>query len=101
MLKVVENKEKIVDFKTRQKQFENWLKKVVEVNCKEETVEHAVIVFEKKDKDGNTKLEAARFNSTVEEFEKFSLFLQDSILYSKIDGYLRQNIGDYLQYIEE
>lgn len=100
MLKIVDNKEKIVDFKTRQEQFENWIKKVVEANCTEETVEHAVIVFERKDKEGKTSLDAARFNSTVEEFEKFSLFLQDAILYSKIDDYLKNNINDYLQYIE-
>lgn len=100
MLKIVDNKEKIVDFKTRQEQFENWIKKVVEANCTEETVEHAVIVFERKDKEGKTSLDAARFNSTVTEFEKFSLFLQDAILYSKIDDYLKNNINDYLQYIE-
>lgn len=100
MLKIVDNKEKIVDFKTRQEQFENWIKKVVEANCTEETVEHAVIIFERKDKEGKTSLDAARFNSTVEEFEKFSLFLQDAILYSKIDDYLKNNINDYLQYIE-
>lgn len=101
MLKVVKKEENIVDFKTRQEQFETWLKKVVEANCKEETVEHAVLVFERKDKEGKTKLDAARINSTVEEFERFSLFLKDAILYSKIDDYLRNNIGDYLQYVEE
>lgn len=99
-LKLTEKTENIVDFKTRQEQFHSWVEKCVEANCTEHTIEHAVLIMARKDKNGKEVLDAARFNSTVKEFEEFSTFLQDCILYSKLDDYLRNNIGDYLQYVE-
>lgn len=102
MLKVVKN-EKIVDYKTRQQQFLEWIKEVIEINFKEtEQIQDAILIWSKKDEKGNTQTVHSRFNiCSVADVEYYRDCLNDYILNRKFDDYLKEHIGDYLEYVND
>lgn len=102
MLKVVENKN-VVDYKTRQQQFLEWLKEVIDVNFKgNEQIEDAILIWNRKDEKGNIKTVHSRFNiSNVSDVEYYRDCLNDYILNRKFDDFLREHIGDYLEYVND
>ncbi len=103
MLKEVKKEQtNVVDYKTRQQQFLEWLKEVIEVNFKQnEQIEDAILIWNKKNEKGETKTVHARFNITnISDVEYYRDCLNDYILYRKFDDFMREHISDYLEYVE-
>ena len=100
MLKKIDNFSNVVDYKSRQQQFLEWLQAVVEINFKQKRqIENAVLIWSEKDKQGNIKARHSRFNYKLEDFEFFNDAMKEFILNRKFDEFLREHISDYLEYI--
>lgn len=95
-------KTNIIDYKTRQQQFLEWLQEVIEVNFKDsKQIENAILVWAEKDEKGKIKTMHARFNTLdISDVEYFRDCLNDFVQERKFDEFLRDHIGDYLEYIE-
>lgn len=100
MLKKIENNSNVIDYKTRQQQFLEWVQTVIEVNFKKERqIENAVLLWAEKDKQGKIRTKHARFNCKLDDYEFFRTCMNDFILERKFDEFLREHISDYLEYI--
>ena len=100
MLKKIENNSKVVDYKTRQQLFLEWLQTVVEINFKRKrNIENAVLLWAETDEQGRTNTKHARFNCKLSDFEFFNACMKEFILNRKFDEFLREHIGDYLEFI--
>lgn len=100
MLKKIENNSKVVDYKTRQQLFLEWLQTVVEINFKRKrNIENAILLWTEQDKQGNIKTKHARFNCKLNDYEFFKDCMKEFILNRRFDEFLREHIGDYLEYI--
>lgn len=86
----------IIEFKNRKVKFKEWLKEVQETNFNDQEVDHCVIIWE------NTKeVNYARFNCDLHTLRYLHQILGCSIRKLELDEFLKENIGDYIQYIED
>lgn len=92
----------IIGFKTRSKLLKEWLKEVIKINAltKNNDVKSAIIMWETKDKNGNSVLMHAKYNCGREEFEWMRNCMDAQVFNMKMDEYLKKNIGKYIEYIE-
>jgi hypothetical protein len=92
----------IIEFKTRSKLLKEWLKEVIKINAltKNNDVKSAIIMWETKDKNGNSVLMHAKYNCGMQEFEWMRNCMDAQVFNMKMDEYLKKNIGKYIEYIE-
>ncbi len=90
----------VIEFKTRSELLSDWLKEVINQNgLLEQDVKSALLVWEKKEKDGTSTCMHARFNCDIDNFEWFKRCIEEQCFRNKVAEYLRENISDFLQYI--
>lgn len=101
MLKIVEN-EKIKNFKQRHEEFLEWLEEVKKNNFEDASnIDSALMIWVQKDEKGNLRPFTAHFRMPkVDDFEYLQHCLSDYILNWKFENYLKEHIGDFLEYIE-
>ena len=86
MIKKIENFANVVDYKTRQQLFLEWLQTVVEIDFKKKVqIENAVLLWTEKDRQGKIKTKHARFNCNLEDYEFFNDAMKEFILNRKYD----------------
>lgn len=102
MLKVVK-KENVVDYKSKQQKAVEWLQEVIQHNFKEsKNIESACIFWVEKKEDGKFQPNIAYFDMPdTEDFDYIKRCLSDFILNRKFDDYLKEHIGDYLEYVND
>ena len=90
----------VVEFKTRSKMLSEWMNEVVNRNgLLEQDVKSALLVWEKKEKDGTSTCMHARFNCDLENFEWFNKCIGQQCFNNKVTQFLKENINDFLKYI--
>lgn len=102
MLKVVKD-DKIVDYKSKQQKAVEWLQEVIQQNFTEaKNIESACMFWVEKKENGKFQPNIAYFEMPdTEDFEYIAGCLKDFILNRKIDDYLKEHIGDYLEYVND
>jgi len=102
MLKVVKD-DKIADFKSRHEKALEWLQKVITANFQEaKNIDSAVMLWVEKKENGKFQPNIAYFEMPdTEDFEYIAGCLKDFILNRKFDDYLKEHIGDYLEYVND
>lgn len=92
---------KVISIKTKSQVFDDWLREVVEENKLhgQTAPESAVIIWEVKDEQGNSRAVSARFNAGLVELDWYYQCMGDYVLERKFDDFLKENIQYYLKYI--
>lgn len=90
---------KIVEFKSKQTRFNEWLEEVNERNFKGKDIESAIIIWETKDKNGESTANHARFNCDLLNRKWFHRCLGENIKELEFDEYLRKHIHEYIEFI--
>lgn len=91
----------IVEFKTRSQLLKDWLNEVIDINqlSENENISSAMILWETKNKKGESVLMHARYNCGAEEYDWYKRCLESQSFNLKVDEYLRKHINDYLEFI--
>lgn len=102
MLKIVKD-EKVADFKNKHQKALEWLQQVIENNFKEaKNIDSAVIFWVEKKENGKFQPNIAYYDMPdTESFEYIKGCLNDFILYRKFEDYLKEHIGEYLEYVND
>lgn len=91
---------KIIEFKNRKQLFDEWLEEVTKRNFKDKQIESALFVWElPKTKDGYPS-EFCKFNCDLDQLKYFHRKLGEHIQEREFDEFLRENIQDYIEYID-
>ena len=87
----------VIPFKDNNAQFKDWLETVMKVNFETTSPKSAMLIYE----DPETGLASSvRYNVDLKTMEWFGECVNDKVQELKIDKYLREHIGDYIEYIE-
>lgn len=90
----------VIEFKTRSELLSDWLKEVINQNgLLEQDVQSALLVWEKKDKDGTSTCMHARYNCDIDNFEWFKRCIEEQSFRNRVAKYLKENINDFVEYI--
>lgn len=90
----------VVEFKTRSELLSDWINEVVNQNgLLEPDVQSAILLWEKKNKDGSSTCMHARYNCDVDNFEWFKRCIEKQDFKNQVAKYLKENIDDFLQYV--
>ena len=102
MLEVVKNN-KVVNFKQRHQEFTQWLEEVKKENFSDASkIDSAVMIWTTKDEKGKIHTTKVHFRMPeVEDFEFIAAVLEEYILNWKFENYLKEHIGDFLQYVND
>ena len=102
MLKEVKNN-KVVNFKQRHQEFTEWLEEVKKENFSDASkIDSAVMIYVTKDEKGELHATKVHFRMPeVEDFEYIAACLKEYILNWKFENYLKEHIGDFLQYVND
>lgn len=92
--KPIENK-KVINIKTGQPIFSEWLKDVLKQN--DFSNAHSAILMWSTEEGGNW----ARLNLDTKELKYYSLMLQDKLFEYSLEEFLQKRIKDFIEYIEE
>lgn len=87
---------KVIDIKTKEQTFPDWLKDVTETNFKHSSPRAVLLVWE--DDEGTAN--QCRWNCDVKTFLWFSECMKDKALLLKFDKFMKENINEYIEYIE-
>lgn len=91
---------KILEFKNRKQIFDEWLEEVTKRNFKDQHIESALFIWElPKTKEGYQGVHC-KFNCDLEQLKFFHRQLGEHIKELEFDEFLRENIQNYIQYIE-
>jgi len=100
MLKVIEN-ENVVNYRTNQQQFLEWLQAVIIANFrKKKRLKSAMLLWTVEDEKGAIKTRHARFKCDLDDYEFMNRCLEAYIQERRFDEFLTEHIGDYIEYIE-
>lgn len=93
---------KIIEYKTRSKLLKNWFNEVILRNklLDKGNVKSCLIIWESTDSKGNPVAMHARYNCPLENLEWFKRCIENRIFDMKMHEYLRNNISQYIEYIE-
>lgn len=92
---------KVVEFKNKKQMFNKWLQDVVRENFDNDIdVKSAIILWEVEDKDGFSTANHSKYNCDLKNKEWFCKCLSNDVQQSKFHEFLKENIKDYLEYIE-
>lgn len=102
MLEEVKNN-KVVNFKQRHQEFTEWLEEVKKENFSDASkIDSAVMIYVTKDEKGELHATKVHFRMPeVEDFEYIAECLKEYILNWKFENYLKEHIGDFLQYVND
>lgn len=102
MLKIAEDK-KIINFKQRHEEFTEWLEQVKQNNFSDASnVDSALLIWLTKDEKGALKPYHAHFRMPkVDDFEYIQHCLANYVLNWKFENYLKDNIGNFLEYVND
>lgn len=90
----------VIEFKTRSELLSDWLKEVINQNgLLEQDVQSALLVWEKKDKDGTSTCMHARYNCDTDNFEWFKKCIEEQSFRNRVAKYLKENINDFIEYV--
>lgn len=93
---------KVINIKTKNQTFKDWLREVIELNKLDENfgdVSSAIFFWESKDEEGKPVAQCARFNINLEELDWYKRCLEGTLEDLRLRNFLRDNIGDFIQYI--
>ena len=90
---------KVLDFKTRQQQFKEWLKEVEKENFENKEVISAVFMWEyPKTKEGYQGLSCG-FNCPLDQLKWFHRELGELIKEREFDKYLTEHLAEYIELV--
>lgn len=92
---------KIVEFKSKQTRFKEWLEEVNELNFKDKEIESAMIIWETKDKNGESIANHVHLNCDLSNRKWFHRCLGENIKELEFDEYLRKHLNEYIEFINE
>lgn len=89
----------ILEFKTRQQQFEEWFEEVRKVNFEGQEIKSALFIWElSPTKDGFIATHC-KFNCPLDQLKWFHRELGNYIRDREFDEYLRNHIQEYIEFI--
>ena len=87
---------KLLEFKTRKQQFDEWLKEVEKVNFDNQEIQSALFIWElPPTKDGFTATHC-KFNCPLEQLKWFHRELGEYIKEREFDKYLTEHLHEYI-----
>lgn len=90
----------IVEFKNRKEQFAEWLEVVKQENFIDANIQSALFIWELPPTKDGYQATHCRFNCDLDTLKFFHRQLGEKIKEIEFDKFLRENINDYIQYIE-
>lgn len=93
---------KVINIKTKNQTFKDWLREVIEANKLDENfgdVSSAVFFWESKDEEGRTVAKCTKFNAGLEELDWYKRCLELEVNNERFHQYLVDNIAHYIEYI--
>lgn len=90
----------ILEFKTRKQQFTEWLKDVEQENFDKNEIQSALFIWELPPTKKGFQATHCRFNCDLEQLKWFHRELGEYIKEREFDKFLKDNIQDYIKYIE-
>ena len=91
----------VIEFKTRSELLSDWIKEVINRNgLLEQDVQSALLLWEKKGKDGTSTCMHARYNCDLDDFEWFKRCIEEHSFRNKVAQFLKENIYDFIQYVD-
>ena len=93
------SKNKIVEFKNRKQQFDEWLKEVADVNFKNQEINSALFIWELPPEKDGFQATHCRYNCDLSQLKWFHRQLGEKIKELEFDEFLREHIGEYIEFI--
>ena len=90
---------KIIEFKNKKQIFEKWLREVEEANFKDQEIKHALFMWELPPTKEGFQAVYSKFDCDLEQLKFFHRQLGEQIKEREFDKFLRENIQDYIEYI--
>lgn len=92
---------KIVEFKTKQTKFKEWLQEVNKLNFENKDIESAIIIWETKDNQNKCIANHARFNCDLSNMQWFKECLCEKVKELEFDKFMREHINEYIEFIND
>lgn len=93
------SKHKIIEFKSKEQQFEQWWKDVYDTNFKDQSIKSALVIFETADKDG-CQAHSTRFECDLLNLKWFHRCLGEFIQKADFDKWMREHVNEYIEYLD-
>lgn len=91
----------VIEFKTRSELLSDWIKEVINRNgLLEQDVQSALLLWEKKGKDGTSTCMHVKYNCDLDDFEWFKRCIEEQSFRNKVAQFLKENINDFIQYVD-
>jgi len=91
---------KIVPFKSKEDQFEEWFTDTWKLNFKGKPApESAILIFEAKTEDGKSIAHETHFGMTLENYNWFLKCYEDKVRELQFEDWMRKNMDKYIEYI--
>ena len=91
---------KILEFKSRKQIFDKWLEDVKTANFKDQHIESALFIWELPPTKEGYQSVHCKFNCDLDQLKYFHRKLSEHIQELEFNKFLRENINDYIEYIE-
>lgn len=92
---------KIVEFKSRQTKFKEWIQEVTEENFKDKKIESAIFMWETQDEKGYSTAHYCWFNCDLDNRKWFHRCLNEKIKEEEFDKFMREHVKDYIEIIND
>ena len=92
---------KIVEFKSKQTEFKEWLQEVVKENFENKNIESAIFIWEIEDENGFSTAMEAIFNCDLKNKKWFYNSLGENIRELEFDKFMREHVKDYIEIIND
>lgn len=92
---------KIVEFKSKQTKFKEWVQEVIKENFEDVNIESAIFIWETKDEKGYSKATEARFKCDLNNKKWFYNSLGENIRELEFDKFMREHIDEYVEFIND
>lgn len=91
---------KILEFKNKDQQFEDWYKGVFEANFKDRKAPpSAILIWEEVDDEGMSQAHCVHYNCEIREWEWFKHCLDDKVQELLFDKWIREHLDEYIEYL--
>lgn len=92
---------KIVEFKSKQTKFKEWVQEVVKENFEDKNIESAIFIWEIEDENGFSTAMEAKFNCDLKNKKWFYYSLGENIRELEFDKFMREHVKDYIEIIND
>ena len=91
---------KILEFKTREEQFEDWFNEVKRTNFDGKRIESALFIWELPPTEDGYQATHCKFNCDLDQLKWFHRELGEYIKEREFDEFMKKHVNEYIEYIE-